>query len=178
MKKALLLFPALLLVLGACNTGNPQNSASESGGDHASTSETEGPSQELANVAINKAIPTGWTYISNNPETYPDPAFYSVGSLKLNFAGMGIQSPAFGSSAKTVKLVGTLNTNTKTEGDATTIAVEDMSGTILASKMFSATGLTTFDETLTLTTKKTQFKIILTANKGYNIGLATIVVNS
>ena len=177
MKKALLLFPALLLVLGACNTNNPQNSDSTHGGSSA-TSEPDGPSQELANVTISKAIPTGWTYISNNPETYPDPAFYSAGPLKLNFANMGIQSPVFGASAKTVKVTGTLNTNTKTEGDATTLAVEDLSGNVLASYAFSATGLTTFDQTLTLSSKKTQFKIILTANKGYNVGLATIVVNS
>lgn len=177
MKKALLLFPALLLVLGACNTNNPQNSDSTHGGSSA-TSEPDGPSQELANVTINKAIPEGWTYISNDPAKYPDPTFYGVGSLKLNFAGMGIQSPVFGASAKTVKVTGTLNVNTKTDGDATTLAVEDLSGTVLASYAFSATGLTTFDQTFTLSAKKTQFKVVITSNKGYNIGLATIVANS
>ena len=63
---------------------------------------------------INKAIPSGWTYITNNP-AYPDAAFYSSGGLKLNFENQGITSPEFNPEAQVeVNLViGALNSNTK-----------------------------------------------------------------
>lgn len=64
---------------------------------------------------FNKAIPEGWSYITNNA-TYPDPSFYSSGGLKMNFENQGIASPVFNSEAKIeVNIVlGALNSNTKT----------------------------------------------------------------
>lgn len=64
--------------------------------------------------SINKAMPAGWTYITNNSQ-YPDPTFYSDGGLKFNFENMGIESPAFAAqSAVSVSIdVRALNANTK-----------------------------------------------------------------
>ncbi|MDR1543220.1 MAG: DUF6359 domain-containing protein [Prevotellaceae bacterium] len=84
---------------------------------------------------ISNAIPDGWTYITNNPE-YPDPAFYTGGSLKVNFENIGLQSPSFEpqSSCKVYVDVATLNANTKTAA-----ASEDV---------FTITGLSSTDEVI------------------------------
>ncbi|MBR1785659.1 MAG: hypothetical protein IJ756_00635 [Paludibacteraceae bacterium] len=65
-------------------------------------------------VDIANEIPTGWTYISNNPDQYPDPSFYKDGGIKMNFPGIGIQSPEFDAAAEaTINFSVKLNKNQK-----------------------------------------------------------------
>jgi len=63
---------------------------------------------------IANAIPEGWTYISNNPDQYPDPSYYKDGGIKMNFPGIGIQSPEFDAAAEaTINFSVKLNPNEK-----------------------------------------------------------------
>ncbi len=90
---------------------------------------------------FSKAIPEGWTYLTNNP-TYPDPNFYSAGGLKMGFEGQGIASPVFDAvdGVKVTFTIASLNENTKSQGDATDnflVKAYDASGAILGEVGFS-----------------------------------------
>ncbi|MBR1785660.1 MAG: hypothetical protein IJ756_00640 [Paludibacteraceae bacterium] len=60
---------------------------------------------------IANAIPEGWTYISNDPDKYPDPSYYKDGGIKMNFPGIGIQSPEFAPTNETVNIYFTIKLN-------------------------------------------------------------------
>lgn len=137
----------------------------------------------LANgtITIAGAIPAGWVYVSNNPTQFPNPEFYKSGvaGLKLAYPDMGLKSPTFAASAKTIVLAGNLNVNTRT-GTKTTLAIYTISGsteTLVRSAVFSATGLKTYSESYSLPSGTTQFFIKLTANGGYNVDLSTITIS-
>lgn len=89
----------------------------EGGGSGEGGSESGSSIQgDFGSAATSKTMPTGWTYISNNPEKYPNPSWYSTG-LKFNYENMGVQSPVFDASTTSVKVeinIAALNTNNKT----------------------------------------------------------------
>ena len=71
--------------------------------------EKETPSEFTGvSCTIEKEIPAGWEYITNN-EAYPDPGFYSGGGLKMNYTSMGLWSEQF--AAYTGEVEVTLNIN-------------------------------------------------------------------
>lgn len=72
---------------------------------------------ELAKCEINKAMPEGWTYVSSDPEKYPNPEFYSDGGLKMRYINQGIESPAFSAASNVNVIINikALNNNTKQE---------------------------------------------------------------
>lgn len=135
--------------------------------------EPEPGDEDALSVTINNSIPTGWTYISNDPVGYPDPGYYGNGGLKMNFIGIGITSPVLDKTYHTVKLSGVLNTNTKT-GDPTALSLV-VGGATVQSWVANVTPYT--DVTLTSAAGFTQFSIILTAYAGYNVNLQTIVIS-
>lgn len=133
---------------------------------------------ETGDITFDAAIPSGWTYITNN-EAYPNPEFYSDGGLKLNFTNQAIKSPVYPSAINSLTLTGKLNKNTRTEGPATTLTIYKIDGVNeveVDSVVFSATGLSTFNETFTITGGSTQFMIKLTGNVGYNVNINTIAL--
>lgn len=88
----------------------------EGGGSGEGGSESGSSIQgDFGSAATSKTMPTGWTYISNNPTKYPNPSWYSTG-LKFNYENMGVQSPAFEASTTSVKVEinVVLNANSKT----------------------------------------------------------------
>lgn len=113
---------------------------------------------------INKAIPEGWSYITNN-ENYPNPAFYSDGGLKINFENMGIASPVFEETAsvEVVLTINSLNQNTKTAAseDVFTITGLNAGGSIVATATMKS--VVKGDNTATLSGEGiTQVKVIMT----------------
>lgn len=125
-------------------------------------------------VIIDDAIPEGWTYISNNPEQYPDPSFYKSGSLKMNFVGIGIESPVFDDTYHTVTISGVLNANEKSSGNPSAIdlVVDGVTVDTWIANTTPFEGIElTFDEGFT------QFSLVLSGVVGYNIGLATISIS-
>lgn len=52
------------------------------------------PVQLPITLVINKNLPSTWTYITNNP-SYPNPAYYDGGGLKLNYYNIGLISQEF-----------------------------------------------------------------------------------
>ena len=125
-------------------------------------------------VIIDDAIPEGWTYISNNPQQYPNPSFYSSGSLKMNYAGIGIESPVFDDTYHTVTISGVLNANQKTSGNPTAIdlVVDGVTVDTWIADTTPFEGIElTFDEGFT------QFSLVLSGDVGYNFGLATISIS-
>jgi hypothetical protein len=133
----------------------------------------EEPEPEGVSVTIANAIPEGWTYITNNP-TYPNPGYYSSGALKINFVGMGIQSPVFTETYHTVTIGGALNANTKTEGDPTAL---DLVVSEVTVDTWVAEGAAFSEVQLTSEAGFTQFSLILSGIVGYNVALATITVS-
>ncbi|MDR0829730.1 MAG: DUF6359 domain-containing protein [Prevotellaceae bacterium] len=131
------------------------------------------------------AIPSGWTYISNDPVQYPDPTYYNSGSLKLNFEGMGLLSPVFAvhSSVKVVIDIDALNGNTKTatSADVFTITGLNSEGTVIATQTIQ-NPVAVGESNVTLTASGiVQVKVIMTGypNNGttrYNVSLKSISV--
>lgn len=64
---------------------------------------------------IGSEIPSGLTYITNDP-TYPDPSMGSAGGVKFRFEGQGLETAPFASSSKVTVILNimSLNPNTKT----------------------------------------------------------------
>lgn len=170
MKRNILLLPLFMLLLVGCGNAT-SDTASDSQVGSISQSHAE---VEPVEVTINKAIPVGWTYISNNPESYPDPAFYSAGQLKINFVGMGIQSPVLDGAYHKVTIGGVLNTNTKTDGKAATLDLV-VNGQMVDD--WEASGTPFSGVELNFPNGFTQFSIIMSGNVGYNVGLGTILVS-
>jgi hypothetical protein len=135
-----------------------------------------------------KSIPSGWTYITNNP-TYPDPGFYTASGtegLKLNFEGQGMLSPTFG-SANTVTVIlniTALNENTKTgvSDDAFTITALNASDAVLATQTIGKTAVQTGDNSVTLSgTDIVKVQMIMTGypnngTKYCNVNLRSITI--
>lgn len=170
MNRNILLLPLFMLLLVGC--GNTLS-------DTSSTSLDDSSSQSYAEVdpveiTINKAIPAGWTYISNNPAQYPDPDFYSAGQLKINFIGMGIQSPVLDGVYHKVTIGGVLNGNTKTDGKASTLDL------VVGEQMvddWEASGTPFSGVELNFPNGFTQFSLLMSGNVGFNIGLGSIRVS-
>ena len=104
-------------LLEAVGGGSGSEGEGEGGGSGEGGSESGSSIQgDFGSAATSKTMPTGWTYISNNPEKYPNPSWYSTG-LKFNYENMGVQSPVFDASTTSVKVeinIAALNTNNKT----------------------------------------------------------------
>lgn len=139
---------------------------------------------------FNGSIPTGWTYITNNP-TYPDPSFYTTAGLeglKMNFENQGVCSPAFNAeNAVTVILnVNALNQNTKTgtSTDAFTVYGLNSDSVPMDTKTIGNTALKVGDNTVYLTgTGISIVKIIMTGypndgTKYCNVNLKSVTITS
>ena len=131
----------------------------------------------LASATFNSAMPSGWTYIPNNP-SYPNPSFYKDGGLKMNYVDMGVTSPSFtaSDSVNVSVLINALNPNTKTnEADdihVFTVTGLDSSGNEISSAIGYIDELAK-GETSSVTISGTgicQVKVVMTAY--YNDGTA------
>lgn len=135
-----------------------------------------------------QAIPTGWTYITNNAE-YPDPSFYKTAGaegLKMNFENMGMESPAFSAvDAATVILnINALNENTKTgaSDDAFTITGLNASDAVVDTKTIGKTAVVAGDNQVSLSGSGiVKVKVMMTGypyngTKYCNVNLRTITV--
>lgn len=104
-------------LLESVGGGSGSEGEGEGGGSGEGGSESGSSIQgDFGSAATSKTMPTGWTYISNNPEKYPNPSWYPTG-LKFNYENMGVQSPVFDASTTSVKVeinIAALNTNNKT----------------------------------------------------------------
>lgn len=91
----------------------------------------------LVSYEINNAMPSGLTYISNNPTDYPNPSFYkNAGGLKMNFGNMGVQTATFEAQNSVVVTftIAALNQNSKTgeAGDCFKVYGLDANGNVVA----------------------------------------------
>ena len=169
MKRNILLLPLFMLLLVGC--GNTTSTSDTSSGGSNSQSYVE---VDPVEVTIDDAIPAGWTYISNNPEQYPDPDYYSAGQLKINYVGMGIQSPVLDGVYHKVTIGGVLNVNTKTDGKASTLDL------VVNEQMvddWEASGTPFSGVELEFPNGFSQFSLVMSGNVGFNVGLGTIRVS-
>ena len=100
------------------------------------SSQPEQPGEEIVSYTINKAMPTGLTYITNNA-SYPNPSFYNnAGGLKMNYVNQGVQTAAFAAQNSVVVTftIAALNENTKsgTDADCYTVYGLDANGNVVA----------------------------------------------
>ncbi|MGE4342270.1 MAG: hypothetical protein AB7E23_04155 [Bacilli bacterium] len=133
---------------------------------------------ETGDITFDAAIPSGWTYITNN-EAYPNPEFYSDGGLKFNYIDQALKSPVYPEAVNTLTLTGKLNKNTRLEGTPTTLTIYkivESAEVEVDSLIFSETGLSTFSETISITGGAEQFLLKMTARDGYNINLNSIAL--
>lgn len=134
---------------------------------------------------LSPAIPTEWTYVSNDPTNYPNPTFYtSVPGLKLNFENMGVISPEFNpqSNIEVTLNVAQLNQNTKTGSNTNYFTITGLNA---ASETVATATLTTVivgNNSVVLTgTSIVKVKIIMTGypndgTKYCNVNLATVKI--
>ena len=159
----------------------------KAGDEEAETPEVNVPAADLSTPldgTINAALPTGFTYITNNPD-YPNPSFYSNGGLKLNFENMGIVTSKFAAqTAVTVNVkVLALNGNQKsTEGtDIFTVYGLNEAGEVVATAKL--TSVVVGDNNVNLTgTGIVQVKVVMTAYPKIegvcqNVSLGAVVVS-
>lgn len=137
---------------------------------------------------ISNAIPEGWTYITNDPK-YPNPGYYTNGGLKINFEGIGIQSPVFAqeNSATVILNIAKLNENQKTgtTDDSFTITGLDDAGVVIATATIKKTEVKAGDNTVTLSGNGffTTVKVIMTGypfngNKYCNVELSAVTITT
>lgn len=137
-------------------------------------------------ATFNNAIPEGWTYITNNSQ-YPDPDYYKDGELKLNFEGMGVESPIFAAqSGVTVTInIAALNENTKTAAASTdlfTFTALSESGEVVNNATLQS--LNVGNNTVNLSGEGiVKVKVIMTGyphngNKYCNVSLASVTVSA
>ena len=130
-----------------------------------------------------KAMPEGWTYITNN-ESYPNPDFYS-GGFKFNYENEGIQSPNFTASTSNVAVllnVAALNQNTKTgsSADYFTVTAYNTNDEVVTTGAF--TNIVNGNNEITLNgTGITYVKIMMTGypydgTKYCNVSVASITI--
>ena len=98
------------------------------------------------------AVPEGLNYITNN-SSYPNPAWYKDGGLKVNYVNMGFSTTAFEaqSSVDVTLVVNALNENTKSENpdvDAFTFYGLNAAGEVVATATLNT--LVVGDNTVTL----------------------------
>lgn len=204
MKKKLLLFPTLLLMLAACgNTSSlPEASNTPSDNTTSQTSNSQAPTTteiittseeeeslpplpsivEKQTVTFASALPAGWTYISNDPEKYPDlnpdQDWYKDGGFKFRFTNQALKTPVFTSTYTKVTISGGLNANTRKDGGPTTIALYTINGsteTLVDSISFPADSANTYTKVFNVNPGANQFLIKMTGNVGYNVNLRTVI---
>ena len=137
-------------------------------------------------TVANKVMSENLTYITNNA-SYPDPAFYSDGGLKLNFVNQGVSTATFAAqtSVKVTLTFNALNSNTKSENadvDAFTVYGLDAEGNVVA----TATTNTITDKVASVTLEGTgivSVKVIMTdyyydGTVCYNLSLASVKVEA
>ncbi len=141
----------------------------------------------LVDATINNAIPSTLTYITNNP-SYPNPGFYSSGSLKMNFVNMGVQTTAFAAqgSLKVTLNIAALNAKDSGTEDATkpafTVTGLDASGNVVATATLDT--VVVGNNTVTLTGEGiVAVKVVMTdypVTDGtiFNVGLAGVKVET
>lgn len=139
---------------------------------------------ELAKGTINKAIPEGWEYITND-EKYPNPSFYGDGGLKMNYEGQGILSPTFAAEGNVdvTITINALNQNEKTatSEDVFTFTALNAEGAEVGTATLKA--VTVGDNTVTVEgTGIAQIKVIMTGyphngTKYCNVNLGAVTVN-
>ena len=160
-------------------------------GEEGGEGEGEGSGSEGGEVSGNtitgdftsKAMPEGWTYITNN-ESYPNPDFYS-GGFKFNYENEGIQSPNFTASTSNVAVllnVAALNQNTKTgsSADYFTVTAYNTNDEVVTTGAF--TNIVNGNNEITLNgTGITYVKIMMTGypydgTKYCNVSVASITI--
>ena len=165
---------------------NAQLVSKDEGGD----TPVEPSGDVLATATFNSAIPTGWTYIPNNP-SYPNPSFYKDGGLKMNYVDMGVTSPSFtaSDSVNVSVLINALNENTKTnEADdihVFTVTGLDSSGNEISSAIGYIDEIAK-GETSSVTISGTgicQVKVVMTAyynngTKCFNASLGGVTISA
>ncbi|MBQ9731030.1 MAG: hypothetical protein IJV94_02730 [Bacilli bacterium] len=113
----------------------------------------------------NKVISEGLTYITNN-ESYPDPAFYSNGGLKMTYINQGVSTSTFAAKDSVTVTINVLALNAKNVTDVTTDAFT-VSGLNAAGEVVATATLDTLvvgDNTVSLEgTAIVSVKVIMTA---------------
>lgn len=140
------------------------------------------PIVEKQTVTFASALPAGWTYISNDPVNYPDlnpnQDWYKDGGFKFRFPNQALKTPVFTSTYTKVTISGGLNTNQKTDGGPTTIALYTINGsteTLVDSISFPADSANTYTKVFNVNPGANQFLIKMTGNVGYNVNLRTVI---
>ena len=138
--------------------------------------------------AINGALPTGLTYITNN-SSYPKPSYYGNGGLKMNYEKMGVLSEVFeAEKVLTVVLnVLALNENEKTGSSEKyfTIYGLDAEGNIVAEAALTSVAVGNINSVV-LTSESAnivQVKVMMTGyphngNKHCNVNLGGMSIYS
>lgn len=147
MKKAFMI-PLCAILLASCGIKTSDSviivaspsieSISTSDGASDSEALSEGPVELPITLIINSNLPSTWTYITNNP-SYPDPAYYGGGGLKLNYYNIGVISQEFSpvDEASVTLTIGSMDGRKNPQGGAAhvfEIKGLDVSGEILDTK--------------------------------------------
>lgn len=115
---------------------------------------------------VDKVLPTGLTYISNNPTDYPNPSFYANGSLKMNYVNMGVQTGTFEAQSSVVVTIDIAALNAKktsdNAGDCFTVYGLDANGNTVATAVLDTVSVG--ENALTLTGEGiVSVKVVMTA---------------